>query len=231
MSEIDAGAFWHNNISSVYLSNSVKTIGENAFCDCKELKTIKLPDDLAVLSGSCFSGCSSLVSIDISNNLKAIEPWAFSGCTALKKLSLPEGVETIGQGAFSSCSNLQNVYIPTTITKIENDAFASDGSLVNAFYNGDIQQWNSIDIGIGNEALTSAAIHYNMTILKLPSSLKEIEKEAFANLKSAIIVYIPITVTKIDDHAFDDSDLIIMAPSGSFAEIWANSHGFTVINP
>ncbi len=68
-------------------------------------------------------------------------------------------------------------------------------------------------------------------IFTLPSSTITIESEAFAGLTNVDIIVIPASVTSIADDAFAGSDVIIKAPSSSYAYRWAQSHGFQVQTP
>ncbi len=62
-------------------------------------------------------------------------------------------------------------------------------------------------------------------ILNLPSHLTEIGSEAFADLPAIEAVRIPASVTSIADDAFARSDILILAPEGSYAIQWAQDHG------
>lgn len=68
-------------------------------------------------------------------------------------------------------------------------------------------------------------------ILTLPASTAAIESEAFAGLTNVDIIVIPASVTSIADDAFAGSDVIIKAPSSSYAYHWAQNHGFEVQTP
>ena len=59
---------------------NVVSIKKNAFNNCKNLNTIKLPESIT-----------------------SIEGWAFCNCEAIKNISIPEGVTFIGAYAFYNC--------------------------------------------------------------------------------------------------------------------------------
>ena len=65
--------------------------------------------------------------------------------------------------------------------------------------------------------------------LRLPNALTTVKSKAFAGAH-VVFVAIPKTVTSIADDAFD-AGIVIIAPAGSYAETWANDHGFMVNNP
>ena len=66
-------------------------------------------------------------------------------------------------------------------------------------------------------------------VLNLPAGLTRIESEAFSGLASADAVRIPETVTEIAEDAFTDSDIVIIAPEGSYAVEWAENHNVIYI--
>ena len=64
------------------------SIGDCAFCDCRSLTSIILPEGVTSIGDYAFYGCSSLASVII-----------------------PEGVTSIGNCAFCDCENLTAVHI------------------------------------------------------------------------------------------------------------------------
>jgi len=77
-----------------------------------------------------------------------------------------------------------------------------------------------------SKTLTVKAIQ---RILSLPANLGEIENEAFAGLTAVEAIRIPEGVYYIADDAFTGTNIIILAPEGSYAANWASHHGMTVI--
>lgn len=63
--------------------------------------------------------------------------------------------------------------------------------------------------------------------LVLPSSLTEIESQAFIGIPVYSIIYVPETVTKIANDAFN-SQTVILTPENSWANKWASTNGFSV---
>lgn len=63
----------------------------------------------------------------------------------------------------------------------------------------------------------------------LPADLTTIESEAFANLDSTVSILVPETVIFIADDAFADSDVIIIAPAGSYAIQWAEANNVAYV--
>ena len=86
---------------------------------------------------------------------------------------------------------------------------------------------------VNNDTISGSAI-LSVTkdfenMLTLPSQLTEIGSEAFADLPTVEAVRIPASVASISDDAFSGSNIIILAPSGSYAITWAQEHSFDYI--
>ena len=79
---------------------SVKSIGEDAFRDCKSLTSINIPNSVTSIGDRAFYGCKSLTSIIIPNSVTSIGRKAFSGCDNLTSITLPSSFIYIVGNAF-----------------------------------------------------------------------------------------------------------------------------------
>ncbi len=111
------------------IPNSVTTIGDNAFSNCKRLTSIDIPNSVTTISDYAFFGCSSLANISIPNSVTKIGDDAFYDCTSLTSINIPNSVTTIGSGAFQRCTGLTSINIPNSVTAIGNTAFSGCTSL------------------------------------------------------------------------------------------------------
>ena len=111
------------------IPNSVTTIGDNAFSNCKRLTSIDIPNSVTTISDYAFFGCSSLANISIPNSVTKIGDDAFYDCTSLTSINIPNSVTTIGSGAFQRCTGLTSINIPNSVTTIDDAAFAGCTSL------------------------------------------------------------------------------------------------------
>ena len=73
----------------VTIPNSVTTIGNWAFENCRRLKNIVIPKSVTTIGDNAFLNCSSL-----------------------EYIVIPNSVTTIGENIFKRCSNLKNVKAP-----------------------------------------------------------------------------------------------------------------------
>lgn len=112
---IRRGAYTSNTIvKTIILSDSVTSIGNEAFRDCKSLENITIPDTVESIGTGAFAGCSSLKKVAIPSHVTTIGEVTFSTCTSLEEVVIPDSVTSIGHGAFVGCTKLNNVVIPAT---------------------------------------------------------------------------------------------------------------------
>ena len=100
----------------------VTKISERAFCGCRGLTSVTIPESVTSIANYTFYGCG-LTSIKIPNSVISIGGWAFTNCSGLTAIDVPNSVTSIGDCAFAGCSGLLSVTIPKTVKKIGNLAF------------------------------------------------------------------------------------------------------------
>ena len=120
---------------------------------------VEVLEDVECIGASAFRN-TTLKTLTIPGNVLRIEQEAFYN-SLLTSVVMLEGVQYIGDGAFETCFNLSSVVLPSTINEIGNEAFYSCNNLSDVYYTGTEEQWNSIAIGLNNDCLTTATIHYN----------------------------------------------------------------------
>ncbi len=86
LSEIGAKAFNGTALKEIILPTSLKTVGEQAFVDCKVLKTVTLNVGLEKIARYAFKGCIKLETVDTSalaTNSLELGDYAFLDCEKL----------------------------------------------------------------------------------------------------------------------------------------------------
>lgn len=149
------------NLVSVTIIGDLISIGDEAFAYCGSLKSIVIPDSVTSIGECAFVDCGSLALVKMPDNLTSIGRSAFAWCKSLKSITIPKGVTSIVGYVFVCCLDLESITIPKGMTSVGRSAFECCESLKNVFYDGGESQWNDILIGVNNEHLTNATIHYN----------------------------------------------------------------------
>ncbi len=183
-------AFSVCGFSSIVIPNSVKSIGHDAFQQCRNLTHIEIPYGVQTIEDYTFWNCPMLKEISIPESVKSIgcfalakcglekveipqsvieiDGQAFGECEQLKSVNIPEGITTINAGTFYGCSELETISLPASLTTIEDSAF------YNCLY---------------------------LTNVILPDKVTSIGPYAFAGCQN-INVSIPPYVSSIGEYAF-----------------------------
>lgn len=102
-------SFYKNeNIESINIPGTVKSIEMLAFNSCKSLKEVILNEGIEMINTGSFAKCA-LESITFPKSLKTLNAFAVQNCTALKDVYINSDVEIKGS-AFSGDTSLENVY-------------------------------------------------------------------------------------------------------------------------
>ena len=88
------------------IPNSVTSIGQDAFYDCRGLTSITIGDGVTTIGKEAFHGCSRLMSITIPDSVTSIGDYAFVHCTSLRSITIPAAVTVIRNGVFDNCTSL-----------------------------------------------------------------------------------------------------------------------------
>ncbi len=119
--------FQKQSLKGVCIPETVKSIGNSAFQDCKNLSSVTFlgaPPTITV-GNNAFQNCPKLKTINLPA-AKSIGNFAFDGCSALERLKLESGTETIGEYCFRGCSSLTLIEIPDSVTYIGNGVFGGE---------------------------------------------------------------------------------------------------------
>ena len=122
-----------SDLTSIFIPNSVTSIGEKAFIGCSGLNSIVIENGnsnydsrnncnaiIEKSSNTLITGCKNTA---IPNSVASIDDYAFYNCSGLTSVTIPNSVASIGYCAFSYCSGLTSVTIPNSVTSIGDQAF------------------------------------------------------------------------------------------------------------
>ena len=170
-------------ITGVKMSGSVTEIEENAFYMCENLENVTIGSGIKTLSGYIFLGCEKLSEIVLSEGVERIEGPVFAAHEKVKKIVLPKSLKYISSQAFSQRFEEKEVY-----------------------YNSNLIDWMSIEIGDGKDPLFSGAQFYLdgelLEELVIPEQFNEIPACIFSGAVSIKSVTMHDGIEKIGDFAF-----------------------------
>lgn len=106
------------DLKNIKLSENLEEIGKYAFSGCESLSEIILPQNINSLGGFLFENCKNLKEINIPSQIKTLPKCIFKGCSSLSKVSFNNGLNTIEYGAFEDCSMLEELTFPSSLTKL-----------------------------------------------------------------------------------------------------------------
>ena len=110
-----------SEIGAAALPNSVTTINEQAFYQCKAMKYLALSTSLTYVGAAAFRECTALEFIDFNDNQNDIEFYNyghFMGCSNLKAVSLSDNITILNNRIFASCTSLKAVYLPANLEQM-----------------------------------------------------------------------------------------------------------------
>ena len=171
---------YSGNATALYIpdeidGHEVVAIGDSAFENRTDLRTVMIPDSVTEIGSCAFNNCTNLSNVTLSQNLKYMEGRAFGSCEKITKIEIPKSLEWCGStlydyGPFGDCTGLKTVIFENGTTEISSHLFEKCTGLEE---------------------------------INIPDSVTEIEDSAFSGCVNLSKVNIPDTVTIIGEYAFD----------------------------
>ncbi|WP_400232431.1 leucine-rich repeat domain-containing protein [Methanomethylophilus alvi] len=122
--------------SQVTIPDSVTSIGNSVFLNCKSLESVTIPDSVTSIGENAFSGCTSLTGIVIPSSMTSIGYAAFSECTSLTGITVSESNPSYSSDGgvlfdkdkdaliqYPVGNDSKSYVIPDSVTSIEDFAF------------------------------------------------------------------------------------------------------------
>ena len=133
---------WGDEGDKLLIVPRVERIPDKEYAAQSRFTRIIIPYGVAEIGSEAFTFCGEVKeSITIPNTVTSIGAKAFYGCD-FKKIRIGRGLKSVGDYAFGLGPLITDVY-----------------------YVGTEDEWAQINIGLGNENLTAATIHYNSYLL------------------------------------------------------------------
>lgn len=220
--KIGGYAFANSGITSITIPNSVTQIGESAFSNASNLESVVLSTEISSIPNNLFFGCKNLISITIPQNITSIGKASFYGCTSLTDVYfLTNLVTEIDDDAFLGC-NAELCFHTLCETYPTVWAQAKGISVIKSDHNETVSEAiapTETEAGYtegshcslcGESIIIQKTIPAlsDMAVLRLPSSIKTIEENAFEGLACQAII-IPNGCSTIGEKAFAENDNLL----------------------
>ena len=185
----------HAVIEEEYGGFPVTAIFPEAFKNCRQLQSVKIPDGVESIGDEAFSGCSSLDSVELPGSVTEIGTEAFFCCSSLSNVRFSEGLETVGRAAFSYCNCLAVIELPSSTKRIFDHAFSSCKGL------------RRLIIPYGVRELGPCMVQRcsGLRELVIPGSVEKISRLTFAGPNGLRKVILQEGVKEIEESAFLDA--------------------------
>ena len=213
---IGENAFYNcPDLKSISLPNNITFISKQAFRLCKGLSSISLPDNITVIGERAFLDCANIRFLKLPNKLKIIRDEAFGGCKKIESITLPESLLEIWNGAFYDCEDVKTLLVPKNVQYIGFRAFRDCCSLQKISVDSLNTRYDSRnDCNAIIESTTNTLVTGCLNTI-IPSNIVSIGESAFDGCSGLSSIDIPISVKFIDKGAFTWSGLkSIEIPNG-----------------
>ena len=107
------------NLTQIILNEGLEIILPGDFIYCNNLKSIEIPSTVKSIGYNAFLGCTSLKKLVLKNGLESIARNAFSSAFSedIEPFDIPSTVKTLEDGVFEH-SKIKTAKIPGTVTSI-----------------------------------------------------------------------------------------------------------------
>ena len=223
-----------NCLKEVYIPDSVITIGKSAFYACKELKKVKLSNNLKAIPERFCKLCTGLKEITIPDSVTDIYDGAFSLCYSLSNIKMSENTESVGLGAFACC-NLKQFYLGPRFNTVPALFLKNNANLQSITVDESNPYFRDIN-GVLFSKDASELVLYPYGRLDrtyiIPRTVKTIGPDAIVNPHlETVKIYNNLKNIEVGNfpYAKDLGNTTFVCPKGSCAEEFAKKNSINIV--
>lgn len=193
--------------SSYELPQGIQIIGEAAFIDASNLKSISIPDSVTRIDRFAFAFCNGLTSITLPDGITAMGDNPFASCESLTSICITDNNLSLAtiNGVLYNKKDKRLIWYPMTRNDTSftiPNGITSIGSM--AFYS--CSKLTSISIPDSVSSIGMGAFYdcYELASITIPDGVTTIEEGTFYDCYSLSSISIPAGVASIGEGAFYD---------------------------
>ena len=211
-SDMPPVAPWHMlDVESAVIGAGVTSIGKYAFTNCGDLTSVTIPEGVTAISDGAFWGCDELPSVALPVSLKSIGQKTFYDCEALTDIYYGGTEEqwdavTKGEAAIPDGVTIHVELPPISGECGENATCLLEKGVLTISGTGRI--W-------GDEGDNAPWCGHSFTSLIIEEGITEIGCYAFDYCMDLKTVTIPLSVTSIEEYAFEGCENIDIYYAGT----------------
>lgn len=195
---------YNDGLGKIVFDSPVMRIGNNAFYECKTLRSMTIPESVTSIGDNAYYYCVALGNVMLSEATLTIGKRAFYRCGNLS-IKLTNKITSIGDEAFMyACGPLQ---IPSSVKTIGAFAF-SFSSISKVILNEGL-------ISIGESAFWAS----NLSEIAIPNTVTSIGSRAFGDCRLHGDINVPGSVSKIESRLFASSPVVSVTISEGTTEL------------
>ena len=188
ITSIPSGMLSGTRITEFVIPNEVVNIGDSAFENCSSIVSLTLPQGLESIGDKAFASMRSLETINIPSTVVSFGTDVFSDCDNLRldNVTIGEGCKAvvIDGGVLYSGDKKTLLYYPATNTQSEYVMPDEVENIPSDLFNYH-DYVTTVVLSSNLKKIPSGAFYGSkITSIKIPASVTEIEKEAFAYIRS-----------------------------------------------
>ena len=187
----------------IIIPDTVTTIGEGAFAQCRALQDIRIPETVTSIGENAFGCCVALHRLDIPDSVRHLGSQVC--CESLCELRIGKGVEYIGYKTVLACESLERIIVSEDNPRYcDEDGILFDKARTTLVYYPPCHPGETYAVPASVTAIGDFAFKYNgLRHIELPAGLREIGRGAFLGCSEDLQeIDLPEGIMTIDAEAF-----------------------------